>query len=96
MSIEYIRVVLVDDHAIVRSGLKAVLGSARDIEVVGEANNGKEALAQAEAAKTDAQTKLTALLAAETKARADKEAAEKAKAAGANTRVATTPSWSAP
>src|SRR5687768_429510 len=46
MSSEYIRVVLVDDHAIVRSGLKAVLGSARDIEVVGEANDGKEALAQ--------------------------------------------------
>jgi two-component system, NarL family, response regulator NreC len=46
MSTDYIRVVLVDDHAIVRSGLKAVLGSARDIEVVGEANDGKEALAQ--------------------------------------------------
>ena len=27
-----IRVVLVDDHAIVRTGLKAVLGAARDIE----------------------------------------------------------------
>ena len=53
MSMEYIRVVLVDDHAIVRSGLKAVLGSARDIEVVGEANNGKEALAQAERLKPD-------------------------------------------
>ena len=53
MSMEYIRVVLVDDHAIVRSGLKAVLGSARDIEVVGEANNGKEALAQAERLNPD-------------------------------------------
>lgn len=53
MSIEYIRVVLVDDHAIVRSGLKAVLGSARDIEVVGEANNGREGLELAERLKPD-------------------------------------------
>ena len=53
MSSEYIRVVLVDDHAIVRSGLKAVLGSARDIEVVGEANDGREALAQIERLKPD-------------------------------------------
>ena len=53
MSSEYIRVVLVDDHAIVRSGLKAVLGSARDIEVVGEANDGREALAQVERLKPD-------------------------------------------
>lgn len=43
---EHIRVVLVDDHAILRSGLKAVLGAARDIEVVGEASNGREALDQ--------------------------------------------------
>lgn len=48
MSSEYIRVLLVDDHAIVRSGLKAVLGGARDIEVVGEAANGREALEQVE------------------------------------------------
>lgn len=40
-----IRVVLVDDHAIVRTGLKAVLGAARDIEVVGEAAGGNEAIA---------------------------------------------------
>lgn len=46
MSIDHIRVVLVDDHAILRSGLKAVLGGARDIEVVGEASNGREALEQ--------------------------------------------------
>ena len=48
MSSEYIRVLLVDDHAIVRSGLKAVLGGARDIEVVGEAANGREAIEQVE------------------------------------------------
>lgn len=46
MSMEHIRVLLVDDHAILRSGLKAVLGAARDIEVVGEASNGREALDQ--------------------------------------------------
>ena len=40
-----IRVVLVDDHAIVRTGLKAVLGDAQEIEVVGEASGGHEALA---------------------------------------------------
>jgi two-component system, NarL family, response regulator NreC len=40
-----IRVVLVDDHAIVRTGLKAVLGAAPEIEVVGEASGGVEAVA---------------------------------------------------
>lgn len=53
MSSEYIRVLLVDDHAIVRSGLKAVLGGARDIEVVGEASNGREALVQVDALSPD-------------------------------------------
>ncbi len=41
---EKIRVVLADDHAIVRTGLKAVLGTAGEIEVVGEASTGREAL----------------------------------------------------
>jgi DNA-binding NarL/FixJ family response regulator len=40
-----IRVVLVDDHAIVRTGLKAVIAEAGDIEVVGEASGGNEAVA---------------------------------------------------
>lgn len=53
MSSDLIRVVLADDHAIVRAGLKAVLGAAKDIEVVGEASNGKEAIAQAERLKPD-------------------------------------------
>ena len=39
-----IRVVLVDDHAIVRTGLKAVLGAASEIDVVGEAAGGNEAV----------------------------------------------------
>ena len=53
MSLDYIRVLLVDDHAIVRSGLKAVLGAAPDIGVVGEANDGKEALAQVDRLNPD-------------------------------------------
>ena len=34
-----IRVILVDDHAVVRSGLRRVLEAGSDIEVVGEASN---------------------------------------------------------
>jgi len=45
---DLIRVVLVDDHQIVRAGLKAVLSSARDIVVVGEGASGREALTLAE------------------------------------------------
>lgn len=48
-----IRVVLVDDHAIVRTGLKAVLGGADDIEVVGEASGGHEAVALLEHTPAD-------------------------------------------
>lgn len=46
-SIEPIRVLIADDHAIVREGLAAILGSVADIEVVGEAKNGLEATAKA-------------------------------------------------
>ena len=45
---DLIRVVLVDDHQIVRAGLKAVLSTAKDITVVGEGSNGKDALVLAE------------------------------------------------
>ena len=40
-----IRVMLVDDHAMVRQGLRSLLDGYADIEVVGEAANGEEALA---------------------------------------------------
>jgi DNA-binding NarL/FixJ family response regulator len=50
---DYIRVVLADDHAVVRAGLKAVLGTARDIEVVGEARDGDEAVALTERLKPE-------------------------------------------
>ena len=43
-----ITVVLVDDHAVVRAGLKAVLGSAKDIRVIGEGTNGKDAISLAQ------------------------------------------------
>jgi len=45
MTSDLIRVVLADDHTVVRAGLKAVLGTAKDIDVVGEARDGREAVA---------------------------------------------------
>jgi CheY-like chemotaxis protein/two-component sensor histidine kinase len=43
-----IRVLLVDDHAMVRQGLRSVLEGYADIEVIGEASNGEEAVAMTE------------------------------------------------
>ncbi len=48
-----IRVLLADDHALVRDGLRAVLSRERDLQVVGEATDGREALRVAETAKPD-------------------------------------------
>ena len=42
-----VRLLLCDDHAVVRAGLRALLSSAAGIEVVGEAGSGEEALAMA-------------------------------------------------
>lgn len=39
-----ITVLLADDHTVVREGLRALLESEEDIEVVGEARNGREAV----------------------------------------------------
>ena len=39
-----IRVLIVDDHAVVRDGIRAVLALQRDMQVVGEAVNGKDAV----------------------------------------------------
>lgn len=50
---EKIKVMLVDDHAIVREGLRAILALSPDIEVVGEAGDGREALDRAKAAAPD-------------------------------------------
>lgn len=53
MSRNSIRVLIVDDHAIVRKGVKALLDEIDDIEVVGEAANGMEAVDQSERLKPD-------------------------------------------
>ncbi|MFF3289360.1 response regulator [Streptomyces sp. NPDC003023] len=42
-----VRILLCDDHAVVRAGLLALLGSEADIDVVGEAGSGEEAVAMA-------------------------------------------------
>ncbi|MGH2746367.1 MAG: response regulator [Actinomycetota bacterium] len=48
-----IRVLIVDDHALFRRGLQMVLEGEGDIDVVGEANDGHEAVEQAEATTPD-------------------------------------------
>lgn len=48
-----IRVLLADDHAILREGIRALLQLADDIEVVGEASDGHGAIAQAQALAPD-------------------------------------------
>jgi DNA-binding NarL/FixJ family response regulator len=48
-----IRVVLADDQALVRAGFRVLLDSAGDIEVVGEAASGEEALEQTRAKRPD-------------------------------------------
>jgi len=48
-----IRILIVDDHAIVRSGLMMLLNGRQGMEVVGEAADGDEAIAQAVALRPD-------------------------------------------
>ncbi len=50
---ERIRVVIADDHDVVRLGLRTLLASAHDVEVVGEASDGAEAIARVEALAPD-------------------------------------------
>lgn len=47
-----IHVLLVDDQAIVRQGLKALLSLEADLQIVGEAENGREAIAQVQRVTT--------------------------------------------
>ena len=49
-----IRVLIVDDHAVVRSGLRRVLESEADIEVVGEAGTADQAIYETVALKPGA------------------------------------------
>ncbi len=46
-----IRVVLADDHTIVRKGLRSLLDAERDVDVIGEAGDGTEAIALVEQLK---------------------------------------------
>ena len=48
-----IKVFIVDDHALVRTGFRLILGKEVDIEVVGEAESGEEALPQIRRLKPD-------------------------------------------
>ncbi|HET7080632.1 MAG TPA: response regulator transcription factor [Chloroflexia bacterium] len=48
-----IRVLVVDDHLIVRKGIRALLGTEPDMEVVGEAADGREAVEQAARLRPD-------------------------------------------
>jgi len=50
---EIIRVLIADDHAIVREGLRAVIGIEQDMELVGEATDGVEAVKQARQLQPD-------------------------------------------
>jgi DNA-binding NarL/FixJ family response regulator len=48
-----IRVILAEDHTIVRKGLRSLLEGEEDIEVIGEAGDGKEAITLVEQKKPD-------------------------------------------
>jgi two-component system, NarL family, response regulator NreC len=48
-----IRVLIVDDHAVVRAGIKLLLGREDDIEPVGEAGSGREGIFEARTLKPD-------------------------------------------
>jgi len=47
------RILLVDDHAVVRQGFKMILDAQADMEIVGEAANGREAVELAEQLRPD-------------------------------------------
>jgi len=48
------RVVLVDDHAILREGIRYLLSASGEVDVVGEAEDGQQALELVERLKPDA------------------------------------------
>ena len=50
---EVIKILLVDDHGVLREGMRNLLEQQRDMEVVGEAGNGLEAVAVAKTVKPD-------------------------------------------
>lgn len=48
-----IRILLADDHAILRDGIRALLSDVADLQVVGEAENGRQAVEQARTLRPD-------------------------------------------
>lgn len=52
-SVEKIRVLLADDHAILRSGLRMLINSQEDMEVIAEAGDGEQALEKCQATHPD-------------------------------------------
>ncbi|MFL6237420.1 MAG: response regulator [Thermoanaerobaculia bacterium] len=52
-TLETIRILLADDHPVVRDGLAAMLGTQPDFQVIGEAGNGAEAVAEAARLRPD-------------------------------------------
>ncbi|NPV85381.1 MAG: response regulator transcription factor [Anaerolineae bacterium] len=52
-ALQPIRILLVDDHAIMRGGLRAIIGYENDMVVVGEAGDGDEAVRQYEVLRPD-------------------------------------------
>ena len=50
---ESIHVLIADDHSLYREGVRKMLSMAQDIEIVGEATNGDEAISQALALQPD-------------------------------------------
>ena len=50
---DLIRILLVDDHAVLRAGLRALLDAEQDLEVVGEAGTGEDGVSMAERLKPD-------------------------------------------
>jgi len=53
LAMSQIKILIVDDHPVVRDGLSAVLETQADFEVVGEASDGREAVAQVEQLQPD-------------------------------------------
>src|SRR5262245_8761160 len=50
---ELIKVLIVDDHAIVRKGIRALLATEPNIQVLGEAKDGREAITEVERLRPD-------------------------------------------
>jgi DNA-binding NarL/FixJ family response regulator len=53
MSVKQTRILLADDHSVVRHGFRRILDAQEDMEVVGEVSNGREAVDQASALQPD-------------------------------------------